>query len=158
MRPPRCAPAASPMAARGCHQLLANAAIAASPEGCLRDRRQEYPPRYGAVLQHVIYTADARAAGASGFESSVPCSTTYPIWLAGSDHPSLNLSSARRSAVREGATEEDGRTHPDTTHARTTKCSRLISAPGGLNTCNVMASGLQVLFGKLAKLIGNGPG
>jgi hypothetical protein len=86
--------------------------MADSPEGCRRDRRQEYPPRYGAVLQHVIYIADARAAGACGFESSVPWSTTYPILLAGRDHPSLNLSSARRSAVREGATEEDGRRIP----------------------------------------------
>ena len=56
-----------------------------------RDRRQEYPPHYGAVLQYVIYTADARAAGASRFESSVSWSTTYPILLAGRDHPSLNL-------------------------------------------------------------------
>jgi hypothetical protein len=60
---------------------------------------------------------------------------------------------------RAGRRNRGGRaTHPDTTHARTTRCSRLISAPGGLNTGNVMASGLQVLFGKLAKLIGNGPG
>jgi hypothetical protein len=79
---------------------------------------------------------------AFGFEPSEPWSTAQ-----------LNLSSGgrctKKSAMGEGATE-DGRAY-DAKHVRT--ASRLISSD---TTGNVMASGLRVLFGEFAKLIGNG--
>jgi hypothetical protein len=70
----------------------------------------------------------------------------------------LNLSSAGYQASRRAVRRTDGRMHSDIAQARTARCLSTDFPPGRLNTAaTAMASGLQVLFGEFAKLIGNGP-